>query len=345
MEGEVSVPEVNVEEVIQALRATRESDTNLSALQKLNRHVACPGGLYTLSRFLQRSPDLEEVTTIWAVQLSVKNVKANGKWLSGDQTEECDESVRVMVDAFQERLAHFILQKKLKHQEQRYSGQGVRTEPGQVLEAVATLIDIKSSDTVDKVGGLSRDKYWKQWVHSKSVLSRPSRALFVDFACALLRSADQNMLSQLLMLRPLMGGLLCFLAGDPPSACLQVLQLLSSRVVQAQLPGSTAAPLPPRLGLAPYVQTADIGGGGLGLRSESGVKRILRLLPRLHPSGSIHHAQKLTPGHVMVTCVHSESCAKRILRLLSRLHPSGSIPYIIGADSLATAWPSLRLSV
>ena len=62
---------------------------------------------------------------------------------------------------------------------------------------------------------------WQQW-RGGDALKRPTRAAFVDFALALLRHADGLTLPALLATRPLMGGLLNGLAGDPPEVQLQV---------------------------------------------------------------------------------------------------------------------------
>lgn len=67
-------------------------------------------------------------------------------------------------------------------------------------------------------GGAS---FWQQW-RGGDALKRPSRAGFVAFALGLLGQADALTLGTLLATRPLMGGLLNHLAGDPPEVQLQV---------------------------------------------------------------------------------------------------------------------------
>lgn len=86
-----------------------------------------------------------------------------------------------------------------------------------------------------------RQRYWQQW-ELGDALKRPTRALFSELALGLLRQAgapatgDPLLLQQLLQLRPLVGGLLCHLGGDPPAQQLQVgVCACRERVVGAEL--------------------------------------------------------------------------------------------------------------
>jgi hypothetical protein len=64
-------------------------------------------------------------------------------------------------------------------------------------------------------------RLWQQW-RGGDALKRPTRAAFVSFALSMLCQADALTLGTLLATRPLTGGLLNHLAGDPPKIRMQV---------------------------------------------------------------------------------------------------------------------------
>lgn len=80
-------------------------------------------------------------------------------------------------------------------------------------------------------------------------LAKASRALFLQFARALLCTADDAVLAQLLAVRPLMAGVLHHMVHDPPEEIVASLSLLRAGVLR--MPGST-------------IQGSTSGRGGLG---------------------------------------------------------------------------------
>ena len=73
-------------------------------------------------------------------------------------------------------------------------------------------------------------------------LKRPTRAAFSVLTLALLRTADSQLLPEMLRLRPLIGGTLHYLSSDPPALQEEVLKVVFKRVLgaRAMALGSTA---------------------------------------------------------------------------------------------------------
>lgn len=83
---------------------------------------------------------------------------------------------------------------------------------------------------------------WRNW-SARNPVVRPTRAVFVDFVLSILQNCDHSLLTSVLRLRPLMGGLLNHLGADPPSGIVRVLTTLAQRV------------LSPRSGISPKLQS------------------------------------------------------------------------------------------
>ncbi|BDA47572.1 probable nucleolar pre-ribosomal-associated protein 1 at C-terminar half [Coccomyxa sp. Obi] len=88
----------------------------------------------------------------------------------------------------------------------------------------------------------ARRRLWRFW-RSSDVQKRPSAALFVDFALALLQTADAQLLCTLLPARPIFAGLLHNLEHFPPEAVLSILTTLQDRVLDMgdAIPGQLQA--------------------------------------------------------------------------------------------------------
>ena len=70
---------------------------------------------------------------------------------------------------------------------------------------------------------------------------RPTRAAFITLVLCLLRSADAQLLPEILRVRPLISGMLQNLSSDPPEVQLEVLKVLQKRVMGPRISIGPAA--------------------------------------------------------------------------------------------------------
>ncbi|CAL8471989.1 g11531 [Coccomyxa elongata] len=95
----------------------------------------------------------------------------------------------------------------------------------------------------------ARRRLWRFW-RSSDVQKRPSAALFVEFALALLQTADAQLMYTLLPARPIFAGLLHNLEHFPPEAVLSILTTLQDRVL------GMGDAIPGQLQVEPFGDTA-----------------------------------------------------------------------------------------
>ena len=191
-----------------------------------------------------------------------------------------------------------------------------------------------------------RARAWAHW-RSGDALRQPTRAGFVALALALLRQADGLLLSTLLGVPALAGGLLAHLGSDPPEVQAQVLALLSRRVLapRAGVPAGAQAAAFGDSALAALATIAagdaaeegsdggdaevGDGGGDAAAQASAAAARVLRALlsdPRhgLCGGGSGGGADGGDGSCLISSATQLGSSQKRVLRLLQRLRPAAS---------------------
>ncbi|KAK9836971.1 hypothetical protein WJX81_003433 [Elliptochloris bilobata] len=344
-------------------------ETVLQGLADLRGGLQCQEGLELLAAFLDKSPECTELQALWAAQAGAKDDRVVVALLLGlAALVSSRPPPQSPAAAALDRLTAAVPGRRMRL---LYSclGSGTRSKANAALvfmtavaargfAAARALCGTLDFDlpALGKVSRPPREKpgsaeageqRWHRGWGELDPLKRPSPALFVDFALALLRSADDAQLCQLLTVRPLWAGLLGSLIALPPAAAAQVVAAVRARVTGA------SASVPPRLRAEPFgdavlwqlaaLSARDADESGEVAAAAAAVAHALLLAlctnPALGllPGGRDGTGEGEAPGRGGP----DHSGQRRLARLLPRLHVAESRAHFDLLAAAAAAQPSL----
>ncbi|GAB4818251.1 hypothetical protein N2152v2_005297 [Parachlorella kessleri] len=395
----------SVVQVVDAIRNTRDVDTNLHGLNQLRRALESGANLAFLHQYTSHAGGFDDLQAVWDAQLTVQNYNVTVTLLLAladvlrvvasarnqqQPQQETDGSIGLTHELRNATaaLVQAILSRRLKaiyfnlSSEMRGKANAaltllaaVATQGPETTRELARAFDFslaalpnlarlprqRKGDThaegADHGAG-SQTRLWQQW-KGGDMLKRPTRVGFVAFALGMLRHADPLTLSTLLATRPLTGGLLNHMAGDPPEVQLQVLGMLRSRVLshKAGVPAATQAEVLSDAVLSQLSQLAvtahtDDTAQGHEEVAQQAANLAYKLLAEvvMDPRHGLCSAAAAAEGGTDVTLASAVSeqlsaGQRRLLRWLQRLRPAESTAHMELIAACTAADPALAVAL